>query len=61
MCAYLSENEDEWSQAMSQALKEAFQDKLDNYQQMKSVAQTFVNKRECSIKNLCIKFCQASG
>ena len=48
--AYLSENEDEWSQAMSQALKEAFQDKLDNYQQMKSVVQTFVNKRECSIQ-----------
>ena len=50
MCDYHSESEDEWSQAMSQALKEAFQDKLDNYQQMKSVAQRFVNKRECSIQ-----------
>ena len=35
---------------MSQAVKEAFEDKLDNYQQMKSVAQTHVNKRECSIQ-----------
>ena len=50
MCAYLSKSEDECSQAMSQALKESFEDKLDNYQQMKSVAQTYLNKRECSIQ-----------
>ena len=50
MCAYLSKSEDECSQAMSQALKEAFEDKLDNYQQMKSVAQTYVNKRGFSIQ-----------
>ena len=48
MCAYLSKSEDECSQARSQALKEAFEDKLDNYQQLKSVAQTYVNKRECN-------------
>ena len=50
MCAYLSKSEDECSQAMNQAVKEAFEDKLDNYQQMKSVAQTYINKRECSIQ-----------
>ena len=50
MCAYLSKIEDECSQAMSQAVKEAFEDKLDNYQQMKSLAQTYVNKKECSIQ-----------
>ena len=44
MCAYLSKSEDECSQAMSQAVKETFEDKLYNYQQMKSVAQTYVNK-----------------
>ena len=32
MCAYLSKSEDERSQAMSKTLKEAFEDKLDNYQ-----------------------------
>ena len=48
MYAYLSKSEDECSQARSQALKEAFEDKLDNYQQLKSVAQTYVNKRECN-------------
>ena len=50
MCAYLSKSDDECSQAMSQAVKEAFEDKLDNYQQMNLVAQTYVNKRECSIQ-----------
>ena len=50
MCAYLSKSEDECSQAMSQTLKEALEDILDNYQQMKSVVQTYVNKRECSIQ-----------
>ena len=49
MCAYLSKSKDECSQVMSQALKESFEDKLDNYQQMKSVAQTYVHKRECSV------------
>ena len=50
MCAYLSKSYDEFSQAIGQVLKEAFEDKLDNYQQMKSVSQTYVNKRECSIQ-----------
>ena len=32
------------------SLLEISEDKLDNFQQMKSVAQTYVNKRECSIQ-----------
>ena len=32
MCAYLSKSYDEFSQAIGQVLKEAFEDKLDNYQ-----------------------------
>ena len=50
ICACLSKREDECSQAISQALKEIFDDKLDNYQQMKPVAQSYVNKRKCSIQ-----------
>ena len=50
MCAYLSKCEDECSQAMSQAVKDAFEQNLDNYQQMKSVASAYVNKRKCSIQ-----------
>ena len=50
MCAYLSKSKDECSQVMSQALKESFEDNLDNYQQMKSVALTYAHKRECSVQ-----------
>ena len=46
ICAYISNSGDECSQTMRQELKEAFEDKLDNYKQMKSVGQTCVNKRE---------------
>ena len=50
MCAYLSKSEDECSQAMSEAMKDAFEKQLDNYEQMKSVAHAYTNKRECSIQ-----------
>ena len=45
MCAYLWKCEDECSQAMNQAVKEAFE-RNSNYQQMQPVAHTYVNKRE---------------
>ena len=51
MCTYISKSEDECSQAMRQALKEAFEDK-----QMKSVAQKYINKTECSIKQCVYQF-----
>ena len=54
MFAYLSKSEDECSQVMSQALKEVFEDEVDNYQKMESVAQTCVNKSECSIQE-CVR------
>ena len=47
MSAYLSKCKDECFQAVSQAVKEAFEHNLDNYQQIKSVAHTSVNKRSC--------------
>ena len=34
---------------MNQRVRDAFEKKLDNYDQLKSVAQTNLNKRECSI------------
>ena len=37
---------------MIQAKKKAFQHHLDNYKPMKSEAHTYVNKRECSIRNI---------
>ena len=50
MCSYLSKQEDECSQAMKQAVKEVFENNLDNYQQMKRVAHAYSSKRECSVQ-----------
>ena len=50
MFVYLSKSEDECSLALSQAVKNAFERNLDNYQQMKLVVSVYVNKRECSIQ-----------
>ena len=50
MSAYLSNCEDECFQAMGQAVKGGFEHNLDNYKPVKSVAHTYVNKRECSIQ-----------
>ena len=50
MCSYLSKQEDECSQAMKQAVREAYESKLDSYQQMKTVAHAYATKRECSVQ-----------
>ena len=44
VCAYLSKSEDECSQLMSEAMKDAFENQLDNCEQMKSFAYTYTNK-----------------
>lgn len=38
---YLSKSEDEYSQAKSESMKEAFGKQLDNCEQMKNVAHTY--------------------
>ena len=50
MCAYLSKSENECSVAKKQAAQDAFEKELNNYKHMKSVANAYVNKRECSIQ-----------
>ena len=49
MSSYLSKFEDDCSQAIIQAVKEALRHNLDNYQQMKPVTHSYVKKRECRI------------
>ena len=49
-CAYLSKSESECSVAMKQAVQYAFEKELDNHEQIKSVANIYINKRECSIQ-----------
>ena len=50
MCAYFSKSEDETSEAMKQAAKEAVNLNKTNFEQMKSVARAYATKRECSIQ-----------
>ena len=35
---------------MKQAVKDAFEKKLNTYEQMKSVANAYINKRKCSFQ-----------
>ena len=50
MCAYLSKIKDECSNAMSQAVKEAWENKSNNYDQMKLIARAYASKRECIVQ-----------
>ena len=61
MCSYLSKQEDECSQAMKQAVKEAVENNLGNYQQMKSVAHAYSLKEHVLCKNQYIILCLNYG
>ena len=50
MCAYFSKSEDESSEAMKQAAKEAKELNKSSYEQMKSIARAYITKRECSVQ-----------
>ena len=50
MSVHLSKSENECSVAMNQAVRDAFKKELNTYEQMKSVANAYINKRECSIQ-----------
>ena len=50
MCAYFSKSEDETSEAMKQAAKEAFNSGKTNIEQMRAIARAYANKRECSVQ-----------
>ena len=50
MCAYFSKSEDETSEAMKQAAKEALNGKKSDYDKMKSIAKAYITKRECSVQ-----------
>ena len=50
MCAYLSKSENECSDAMKQAVRDAFEKVFKNYDQLKSFANAYINKSKCSIQ-----------
>ena len=61
MCAYLFKSEDECSLAKTQAVKDAFEKELDNHEEMKSVANAYLNKKECSVQECVYHILQDSG
>ena len=50
MWAYLSNSKDESSHAMQEAVKDAFTENLDDYNQLKSIVHACTNKTECSVQ-----------
>ena len=56
MCAFLSKSEDECSLAMTQAVRDAFERELDKHGQMRSVANAYLDKTECSIQECVYHF-----
>ena len=50
MCAYFSKSEDETSEAMKQAAKEALNTNKTNIEQMRSISRAYQTKRECSVQ-----------
>ena len=50
VCAYWSKTEDECCQGMSEAVKESLEANLSNYAQMRSIAQAYLSKKECSLQ-----------
>ena len=50
VCAYISRSEDECSPAMTQTVRDAFEKELKNHEQIESVANVYLNKRECSLQ-----------
>ena len=49
MRQYFSKTEDQCSQAMKQAAKEAFKDNVHYYDTMKTIAKVYLSNRECSV------------
>ena len=46
MCSYLSKTEDEFSHAMNETLKDAFERELDNYEHMNFLAYFYLRMTE---------------
>ena len=50
MCQYFSKTEDQCSQVMKQAAKQAFENKMHHHDTMKTIAKAYLSNRECSVK-----------
>ena len=50
MCQYFSKTEDQCSQAMKQAAKEAFENNMHHHDTMKRIAKAYLSNREYSVQ-----------
>ena len=50
MCQYFSKTEDQCSQAMKQAAKEAFDNNMHHQDTTKTIAKAYLSNRECSVQ-----------
>ena len=50
MCQYSSNTEDQCSQAMKQAAKEAFENNMHHHNTMKTIANAYFSNGECSVQ-----------
>ena len=49
MCQYFSKTEDQCSQAMKQATKEAFENNMHHHHTTKTIAKAYSSSGECSV------------
>ena len=61
MCAYFSKAEDETSEAMKEAAKEASVSGKSNFEEMRAVARAYSTKRESSVQGAVYLVCQNYG
>lgn len=50
MCQYLSKTEDQRSQTMKQAAKEAFENNIHHHDTVKTIANAYFSNRGCSVQ-----------
>ena len=50
MCQYFSKTKDQFSQAIKQAAKEAFEKNIHHHGTMKTIAKAYLSSRECSLQ-----------
>ena len=61
MCIYLSKSENECLVEMKQAVRNAFEKELNNYDEMKLVPNADINKGNPVFRSVSIRFYQVSG
>ena len=52
MCQYFSKTEDQFSQTMKQAAKEALENNIHHHDTMKTIAKAYLSSRECSVEEV---------